>query len=586
MTPKAIKLFDSYQKKIIKIDPEQTTVPNTLNIYSCGPTVYNFMTIGNLRAAFLPEMIKGVAQLTKWDTKWVSNITDVGHLVDDGDHGEDKLEKGAKREGKKVSEIVDFYTKDYIKQCNAIGIDLPSGLCQPKATEYIEEQMTLALELLQQNKAYLLEDGIYFDSRKNEEVFGGKDFTITEPLRAILITQAKQKAGQSNEFNDRDIKNTTKNPGDFALWKFVVEDSLQKWRFTDISKLQEKLHFWIDDSDNKDEIVERFQKDFSYTDKKGEEYYLEDPIDRIIKNLWLKLGKSWGCPGWHSECVAMICALNQDSLLIKGAGGIIDLHTGGEDHIDVHHKNEILQSEALGFHLSKYWVHNKFVLVDGKKMSKSLGNVFLATGKYEDTGFYSLTNPPSDIQEKFKVKSFDPLAYRLMLMEHHYNQQLDFTWEKLAQSQARLFNLRKLYARIESYRNSKNQPFDYESEEYDQKKLTLVEPLYDNLNIPEFLIKISTELDKLIVSVTNNHEVSILDLAIITGFDVDFLKLEIASSHQSDEIIALAEKRQEAKTNKDWEMADEIRKEIAQNGWQVDDYPWGFGLWSNPTLKI
>jgi hypothetical protein len=190
------------------------------------------------------------------------------------------MEKGARREGKSVENIVDFYTTDFIQQCKAIGIDLPTGTMQPKATEYIQEQMILALELVVKEMAYLLEDGIYFDSDHAEEFF--KEQEISEPLKSILITQAKQQAGNSSDFTGRDIKNSTKNSGDFALWKFVEESSLQKWRMKDFEKTAELLAV--------------IQEQISV-----------DGFERLLSN--------YGCPGWHSECVAMICALSTTTAL-------------------------------------------------------------------------------------------------------------------------------------------------------------------------------------------------------------------------------------------------------------------------------
>ncbi len=512
------------------------------------------MHIGNLRAAWFGDAISNVAKLAGWKTQWMSNITDVGHLVDDGDDGEDKLEKGAKREGKKVQDIVDFYTQDYIKQCQAIGIELPIGIMQPKATEYIPEQMLLALSLLKDKKAYVLDDGIYFDSQYNNQLFEESNLLKNhQPLKAILAIQAKQKAGQSNQYNDRDIKNITKDSGDFALWKFVSQDSLQKWCFQDF-----------------------------------------DEVKDLVENV--EIMAKWGCPGWHSECVAMICNVTKQLQDIKNPENssktqfsfqeftnrtAIDLHLGGEDHIDVHHKNEILQSEALGFHLSNYWVHNKFVLVNGKKMSKSLGNVFLVAGKYEDTGFYSLEHPPIEVQEKFKIKRFDPLAYRLLMMEHSYNTQLDFTWEKLAQSQTRLFNLRKLGARILSFANSQ------EIEETQNQASPIIDQfaqiLTNNLDFPSLLSQYSQFLEGLINKITKEQILTDIDFEVLELFDIELLKLKIFEN-PSQEAVQLAEARQIAKADKNWSEADVIRQQISQLGYQIDDYPWGYGLWLNPTL--
>jgi cysteinyl-tRNA synthetase len=464
--PAKIRLYDSYQKKLLEFQPENTVQPEMLKIYGCGPTVYNYQSIGNMRAIWLPDTITKVAKLAGWQVEWISNITDVGHLVSDGDEGEDKLEKGAKRENKSVEQIVKFYTDDFKVQCRALNFDLPTGKFNPKASEYVKEQMILALTLLKKGLAYLLEDGIYLDYLKTKEKFEENQKNLSPQLVEILKTAEKKEKGQDSSFTGRDLKlGEKKHPNDFALWKFVSENALQKWRFDQFAQ-------------SKDLTIEILQK-----------------LGQQDSNLINKPG----CPGWHSECVCMISEIsgkkrfsglnshqNKHSLQnieeIPAKKGIeqlnnshtcyeIDIHTGGEDHIDIHHKNEIIQSEALGFHLSKAWVHNKFVMVNAGKMSKSKGNVYLVTGKFTDTGFYSFENPPvHEFTEEFKNKiikkykelklilkdqelswsefSFDPLAYRLMLFEHHYTEQMNFTWEKLWQSQMRLWGMRKEVAKL------------------------------------------------------------------------------------------------------------------------------------------
>ena len=168
--PLNITLYDSYQQNLITLDPKTTAQKDILKIYGCGPTVYNYQSIGNMRAIWLPDTIVKVAKLAGWQTEWISNITDVGHLTDDGDAGEDKMEKGAKRENKTVQEIVDFYTQDFKEQCKVLNFDLPQGKYNPKASQYAKEQMILALKLLKEGKAYLTADGIYFDSQTTQNL--------------------------------------------------------------------------------------------------------------------------------------------------------------------------------------------------------------------------------------------------------------------------------------------------------------------------------------------------------------------------------------------------------------------------------
>jgi cysteinyl-tRNA synthetase len=533
-----LQLFDSYQKNLVTIDQEKTVQEGILKIYSCGPTVYGYQHIGNMRAVWLGDTIVGLAKLLGWSTEWVLNITDVGHLVGDGDSGqnvvqsEDKLEKAARLANLAVENIVNFYTQDYFDQCQALNFDLPAnysdrqrdinqGVVNPKATEFIEEQMVLALELIADNRAYVLNDGIYFDWQANQD--------LDLPF-AVNVGD--------NSFTGREIKNTTKNPQDFALWKFVAEEALQKWKFYDFPKAVNAL---------------------AQCQMEG----------RIMHK--------WGCPGWHSECVAMICSIlgrkmikKRDKFSFSDFIGktVIDIHTGGEDHIDIHHKNEIWQSEALGFHLSKNWVHNKFVLVDGKKMAKSVGNVYLVTGSKEITGYESL-----------EEKGFDPLAYRLMLHEHHYGTQIDFTWDKLTQSQTRLHNIRKEAAKLQGFVKlfPDNLLKGFELAQ-NTTEIDWLEILAEDLNLEKFLQAYSQLILQMVQMVEKDQVIFASDIALAKKFDREFLKLNLFPVIDSS-LWSQAKARQEAKEAKDYPLSDEIRLELAEAKWQVDDYKWGYGLW-------
>ena len=530
--PKPIKLYDTYQKSLITLDPQHTVKPNTIKMYSCGPTVYNYQTIGNMRAAWLPDTIARIAKLAGWQVEWTLNITDVGHLVSDGDEGEDKIEKGAKREGKTVAEIVQFYTADYRKQTRALHLKIPTGKHNPKATEYIREQMLLALQLLANQRAYVTDDGIYFDTLANQNL----DLP-DHPVFKINLTDQK-----NSKYTGREIVQTwKKHPDDFALWKFVSPNSLQKWQFSSFPEAQT---------------------------------ILAKILEQQPSLIQFNLDQRWGAPGWHSECVCMICGTLNGHFPPKTTPNrdVIDLHTGGEDHIDIHHKNEILQSRALGFSLAKHWVHNKFVMVDGQKMSKSLGNVYLVRGQFGRTGFYSLTNPPTEIKRKLQAKygfsGFEPLAYRLMLMEHHYTEPLNFTWEKLEQSQLRLWNLRKEAAKLTNLVNRSDQSVVTSQPIF----LELLELLLDNLNLPKFLEKYQALLSQ--ARASRDSALA----TVLTVFDHKILSLELFPKLPA-KLVSLANQRETARQQKNFTQADAFRAEISRLGWQVDDYPWGYGLW-------
>jgi cysteinyl-tRNA synthetase len=547
-----LKLYDSYLKQVVTIDPDQTIQKDTLKMYSCGPTVYAYQHIGNMRAVVLADTIVKTAKLCGWKTEWVLNITDVGHLVGDGDEGknamdsEDKIQKAANSSGQTVEEIVNFFTNDYLAQTKALNVDLPenisefqkdvnAGVVNPKASEYIKEQMVLSLELLRDDKAYLLDDGIYFDSIANKDLV--VPFNIVE--------------GDST-FTGRDIANTVKNPADFALWKFVSENTLQKWKFYDFPDAVAVL--------------------------------AQCQTEGRIMNMW-------GCPGWHSECVAMICSIlarkmikNRKQFTFADFGdtsekgtqyssvhtqneSVIDLHLGGEDHIDIHHKNEILQSEALGFHLSKNWVHNKFLTVDGKKMSKSVGNIYTVIGDKEVTGFDSIMS-----------KGFDPLAFRLLLLENHFTNQMDFTFDKLTQSQARLRGLRKEIAKIISFKQNFGFTEDLDNEMLKLDQKPFLEILADNLNTPKFIDTYQQKVLEISNNIKQNEIMTENDYQLLYTLHNELLQINLFKS-SSREIRILADLRWKAKAAKDWSLSDEFRAKIEAQGWAVDDYIWGYGLW-------
>ncbi len=548
--PLPFELYDSYTREKYQISNNNTVKPGIIKIYSCGPTVYNYQSIGNMRAVWLPDTITSLAKIAGYQVEWTLNITDVGHLVSDGDDGEDKIEKGAKRESKSVQEIIDHYTYNFEEQCQSLNFQIPKGFYNPKATDYIKEQMLLSLLLLvQEGSAYLTEDGIYYDTIGNQKV----------PAKAETSPDTK-----STNFTGRDIvKTDKKHPDDFALWKFVSENNLQKWKFSDF----EEIKIFIERIVGKFEEVENREK--------------AEQLRSILHK--------WGSPGWHSECVCMIAGTlgdkkcnNHDSTnkqklfseeftdgiyfeTFSKKPAVIDIHTGGEDHIDIHHKNEILQSEALGFHLSKYWTHNKFVLVDSQKMSKSLGNVFLVTGKKSQTGFDSI-----------EEQGYDPLAYRLMLFEHHYREQMNFTWDKLTQAQNRLYNLRKMTAQIRFF--SQENKIDPNSEILEKQRLIQLKPLQEDLNTPKFLERYQDFLQDIVNEIQTKKTLNQKNLNLMTYWEEKFLRLNLLPKIPA-EILDLANQRVSAKKEKNYKEADQIRDSINSHHWQIDDYSWGFGLW-------
>jgi cysteinyl-tRNA synthetase len=499
-----IKLYDTYLKKDVNINLDKA-----IKMYSCGPTVYSYLHIGNVVAVMMPELITNTIKYAGGTVDWVTNVTDLGHLTDDGDYGEDKMEVGAMREGKSAKEIAAFYFDDYLMQLKALNIDNPTGFYNPHATDYIYEQMYISLYLLKEGRTYVSEDGIYFSNQKNIDI----DRTFLPKFTG------------SGEFTDRDIVNSDKDPEDFALWKFVDQDALQKYRFSDYA------------------MLENLDIPTSIQDK-------------------------WGCPGWHTECVAMIGAVlgfgvdytpNQFSFEGLKDTAIIDIHTGGEDHIEIHHKNEILQSLALGVKLSKHWVHNRHLKVDNQKMSKSVGNVFNVIGDKKLTGIESIIN-----------KEINPLAFRLLFLEHDYRDQINFTWEKLEQSQNRLHSLYKLASAI----IAKGVSTSVSDTDIDLQFSSL---LLDNLNSREVLELFQQQLTNQVTAISKD-EINIQIINSLINLDNKVLKLNIFQ-FVDPQLLTLAQQRVDFKATKDYQSSDMIRNELLSKGYQVDDYPWGTGLW-------
>ena len=558
--PLPITLYNDYLQKEFTLLPEHTIEENKLKIYCCGPTIYSYQQIGNMRAAFVPTVLRDLAELAGWNPELAINITDVGHLtgdnLGDADSGEDRMEQAAKKESKTAEEIADFYLRDYHKQLDALNIFIPTGVFNPKATEYLVEQAVLALTLLSKQQAYLLPDGIYFDSNQNVEAL------------AVLNTFAGlPKSSGNNDFTDREIANTTKNPGDFALWKFVDDNNLQKWRIKDFVSIKSTVET--------DEITT----------------LLSICREHLDEESFFKLQDSWGCPGWHTECVAMIARIMGRKNIRRRANfnfddfqgkTTLDLHLGGIEHLPLHHKNEILQAEALGFTLSENWLHWQHVLVDGKKMGKSLGNSYLVTGNAEVTGFESIVE-----------KGYDPLAYRLMLFEHHYSQPLDFTWDKLAQAQTRLFNMRKEKAKIYSFYEA-FQFGNFNKDKFESSKAQIIAPGLNNLDLAGLL----NNYQELLLTTSNQiKDENFLDNSsyfALSEIDEDLLKLGLWScssekglggKEPSERVLDLAKQRKEAREIKDYAKTDELRAQILTAGWQIDDYPWGYGLWWRGGVK-
>ena len=463
-----------------KVDAFQPITEGKVNLYTCGPTVYNFLTVGNWTAYLYWDTLVRVLQANNLEVTRVMNITDVGHLTSDEDEGEDKLEKGAKREGKTAWEVAKFYTDDYFEGMKALNLILPTHT--PRATDYIPQQLDLVRTLKGKGYTYQIGDGIYYDTSKFPTY---SDF-------AHLDLEA-QKAGARVDFNPE-----KRNPSDFALWKFTPTGETRDME-------------WPTPSDLTDDGTER-------------------P----------------GFPGWHLECSAIAMAL---------LGETIDIHTGGIDHIPVHHTNEIAQSEAAnGVKFANYWLHNNHLKVNGTKISKSLGNG------------YTLKD--------LAGKGFDPLDFRLFILQSHYRTEGNFTFDNLISARNRRLNWRNAAALRHQTHDTLTPD---EITETDSQTVSLysatqalVETLSDDLNTAEGMAIIddafSTVLSSRLDDIHQHAFVTFLE----TIDQLYGLKLE-TSPDISDDSKRLIIERSRAREDKDYARSDEIRDELAKSGIAVRD---------------
>lgn len=434
----------------------KTIENNKAKIYSCGPTVYNYAHIGNLRAYLFMDTLRRVLKYNNYELTHAMNITDVGHLVSDADEGEDKMLKAARRENKDPFEIANFYMQKFLVDMEKLNIDKPEIIC--RATEHIKEMEQYVQEIVQHGYTYETKNTIYFDTAKLDKYGLLSNIKIEE-----------QKAGARVDF-DEEKKNVT----DFALWIKAPENHLMKWDT-----------FW---------------------------------------------GKCY--PGWHLECSAMSR---------KYLGENFDIHTGGIDHIPIHHENEIAQSKgATGKMPANYWMHCEFLLVNGGKMSKSLNNLYTV----------------QDLEEK----GFSPLDYRMFNFSSHYRNKINFTFEAMEAAKSALKRLK------EGYKLHKEGAANIEEETIAQYEQKFLEAINDDLNMPVAM--------SVVWEVVRNQNKSTQLAELLKKFDL-VLGLKIDEEEIKEdlpqEILELVEQRKIARDNKEWIKSDELRDLIISKGYIVKD---------------
>lgn len=447
-----LRLYDTYTRTMREFEPLK---PPQVGLYTCGPTVYDYAHIGNLRTYIFEDVLRRVLRLNGYEVKHVMNITDVGHLLSDGDTGEDKIERSARLEGKSAQEIADFYTEAFKEDLEHLNILEPTIWC--RATEHIQEQIETVQCIEEQGYTYETSDGVYFDTSKLDD-YGYLGRIDVEGLQV----------GARVRFGEK------RNPTDFALWKF-------------------------------------------------------SPEDRQRQMEW---DSPWGVgfPGWHIECSAMSA---------KYLGPYFDIHCGGEDHINVHHPNEVAQTRACyGTRLANFWMHGYFLQIDNARMGKSAGN-FLRVQTLID-------------------RDYDPLAYRYLCLNAHYRSRLTFSWDNLDSAATALDRLRETVY-------DWGEPGQLDGGWVDK----FVAEVNDDLNVPRGLA-VAWELSRSDMPDADKK-------ATILKFD-EVLGLRLAEwmpASVPESVMAWVRERESARQDRAWARADELRDKILEAGYEVRDTPEG-----------
>lgn len=454
-----MKIYNTLSKQIEDFIPHEG---NKVMMYTCGPTVYHYAHIGNLRTYIFEDVLEKSLLYLGYDVKRVMNITDVGHLTSDSDTGEDKMLKGALREHKTVYEIADFYTKAFFDDTKKLNIAKPSIV--EKASDHIDQYIKMITKLLETGHAYIANGNVYFDISKADDYYKLSGKNSEELIVGVRETVEEDK--------------NKKNPADFVLW------------FT-ISKFENQAMQW------------------------------DSPWGR-------------GYPGWHIEC---------SGISLKYLGEYLDIHCGGVDNIFPHHTNEIAQTEGyLGHKWCNYWCHGEHLNDSTGKMSKSNGE-FLTLSLLESKGY-------------------NPLVYRLFCLQSHYRRQLVFSYEGMDNTNT---SYTKLLGRIKNIKDSSEGEINKEVVEKYQGQFK--EALENDLNTS---LALTTLYDVLKDDVNTNTK-----LYLIKDFDkvlsLDLLKEKEIDDDLTNYINEMIEKRNEAKENKEYEKADQIREELLSKGIIIKD---------------
>jgi cysteinyl-tRNA synthetase len=462
--------FQVFNSLTRKLEPFRTLEPGVARMYNCGPTVYNRPHVGNYRAFLFADTLRRWLEYRGYRVEQVMNITDVGHLTDDGDEGEDKLEKQAKKEKLDPWEISRKVAAQFFADLKALGVR-PAKV-YPKASDHIPEMVEIIEGLLAKGHAYETGGNVYFDV-KSFPSYGKLSGNKVEELDAgarIAVREDKR------------------NPEDFALWK-------------------------------------------------------SDPA-HIMK--WATRFGPHGFPGWHIECSAMAR---------KHLGDRLDIHTGGEDNIFPHHECEIAQTESFtGQPFATFWMHSKFLQVDGGKMSKSLGNV------------YTL--------DDVAAKGYQPRQLRFALIRGHYRAPLNFTWDAMKDAASSLENLDDLVVRLRRAAKDAEGDAARGLDLVAAARATFEEGMDDDLNVSRALPGLSA-LRALVLEGKLGRDAAAKALEFVTAANGVLGCISVEEELLAADIEALIEKRQAARKAKDFKESDRIRDELLAKGIVLEDTPKG-----------
>ena len=450
-----LRLYNTLSQQVEDFVPQ---LAPKVTVYTCGPTVYDYMHIGNWFTFIRYDLLIRTLKASDYEPVWIINITDVGHLTSDADDGEDKLAKKAQNENKNAWDIAKYYSEYFINSIHKLNFIVPTYI--PKATDHINEQIDFISQLETKGFTYRIDDGIYFDTSRFLKY---ADF-------ARLDLDEQQSSGRV------DVNKEKRRSSDFALWKF-------------------------------------------------------SPLDQTRDMEW---DSPWGkgFPGWHIECSAMS---------LKYLGQTIDIHSGGIDHIPVHHTNEIAQSEALnGAPLARMWIHTNHILLNDAKISKSLGNTITI--------------------EDIEAKGFSCETLRVLTLESHYRSQSKFSWDAMSAAQTRLIR----------YRNFATLRFQTSGDQ-DLPTLDLLSTLQNDLNTPLTLAALESWLNQIDTSKSSSSsfedKLNLID-------NLLGLKLMSVQDITKEQKLLITE-REQARVDKNWELADSLRVQLEEANITVLDQPNG-----------